>query len=81
MQYINSSGQLGSVLAARRKTAGISQSRLAAKLGISQNRLSELEALPGKLTVERLLVMLNLLGLELAVRERTVASKPSRIEW
>lgn len=81
MQYINSPAQLGKILAARRKTLNLSQQDLAARLGISQNRLSELERQTVRLTVERLLNLLNVLGLELVVRERTSASKASKIEW
>lgn len=80
MQHINSTMQLGKVLAARRKAMGFSQREFSAKLGLSQNRLSELETSADKLTAERLLVMLNLLGLELAVRDRA-ATKTTRSEW
>lgn len=80
MQYINSAVQLGRVLAARRKTLGSAQAELAAKVGISQNRLSELETSADKLTVGRLLTLLNVLGLELVIRERT-AAKSAKAEW
>jgi HTH-type transcriptional regulator / antitoxin HipB len=80
MQYINSAVQLGRVLAARRKTLGIAQTELAAKVGVSQNRLSELENSADKLTVGRLLTLLNVLGLELVIRERT-AAKTTKAEW
>lgn len=80
MQHINSSMQLGKVLAARRKALGFSQNEFSARLGLSQNRLSELEASADKLTVERLLAMLNLLGLEMAVRDRTT-TKAAKSEW
>jgi transcriptional regulator with XRE-family HTH domain len=44
------------MLAARRKALGLSQKELAIRLNLSQNRLSELELAPERLTVERLLV-------------------------
>jgi HTH-type transcriptional regulator/antitoxin HipB len=81
MQYINAPNQLGKILAARRKTLRLSQSEVAAKLGISQNRLSELEDRADKLTVDRLLSLLNLLGLELSVRQRSAVQDASRVEW
>jgi HTH-type transcriptional regulator/antitoxin HipB len=81
MQYVNAPNQLGKILAARRKTLRLSQSEVAAKLGISQNRLSELEDRADKLTVDRLLSLLNLLGLELSVQERSAVQDASRVEW
>jgi HTH-type transcriptional regulator/antitoxin HipB len=81
MQHINSSIQIGKILASRRKALGISQATLAAKLRISQGRVSELETRPGALTVDRLLVVLNLLGLELTVDEQAPKIKKTKVEW
>jgi HTH-type transcriptional regulator/antitoxin HipB len=79
MQHINSSIQIGKILASRRKVLGISQAVLATKLRISQGRVSELETQPGALTVDRLLVVLNLLGLELAVNELAPKAKQMKL--
>ncbi len=85
MQHINSSIQIGKILASRRKALGISQVALAAKLQISQGRVSELETQPGALTVDRLLIVLNLLGLELAIDELAPKAKKVKLskppEW
>lgn len=81
MNYINSPTQIGRILASRRKAMNLSQQAVAVRLGISQNRLSELEDHPEKLSVQRLLVLLNLLGLELAIRERAGSGKSARVEW
>jgi HTH-type transcriptional regulator/antitoxin HipB len=54
-QILTHSAQLGQILATRRRATKLSQRALAAKLAISQNRLSEIEANPGTLTVDRLL--------------------------
>ncbi len=81
MNPITTPTQLGRNIAARRKALHLSQQQLAAQLGISQNRLSELEAHPESLTLERLLALLNLLNLELTVRERSTSSGRKRIEW
>jgi HTH-type transcriptional regulator / antitoxin HipB len=81
MDAITTAIQLGRNLVARRKALHLSQQQLARQLGISQNRLSELETHPESLTLERLLVLLNLLNLELAVRERTGSSRARRLEW
>lgn len=45
----------------------------------SQNRLSELELQPGRFTVERLLLILAALDLELVVRTRETSTKAA--EW
>lgn len=71
--------QAGQLLVARRKALGFSQSQVAAGLGISQNRLSEIEAHPERLTLDRLISLAGLLGLELVLQEKTPASETS--EW
>jgi HTH-type transcriptional regulator / antitoxin HipB len=81
MDTITTATQLGRNLVARRKALHLSQQQLARQLGISQNRLSELEAHPESLTLERLLVLMNLLNLELVVRERTGSARARRVEW
>jgi HTH-type transcriptional regulator/antitoxin HipB len=70
MTHVNSATQIGGIIAARRKSLSLTQQELASKLGLSQNRLSELEAQPGTMTLERLLAVLNLLGLELQISDR-----------
>jgi|GEM_PF-675528 len=83
MHRINGPGQIGGILISRRKALGISQATLAAKLAISQQRLSELEKQPGSLTVERLMAWLNLLNLDISIDEsNAVRDKYStRVEW
>lgn len=71
--------QAGQILASRRKSLGLSQAAAAAGLGISQNRLSELEAQPERLTLDRLLSLASLLGLELVLREKPASADTS--EW
>ena len=80
-QILNHSAQLGQILASRRKALKLSQQALATKLTISQNRLSEIETNPGTLTIERLLDLCNLLGLELVIQNRPTAQRPSKTEW
>ena len=80
-QILTQSSQVGRIIAGRRKAAKLSQRALAAKLTISQNRLSELEKNPGKLTLDRLLAIANLLGLELIIKERTAADNAPTTEW
>jgi HTH-type transcriptional regulator/antitoxin HipB len=80
-QVLTHSAQLGQILATRRRASKLSQRALAAKLAISQNRLSEIEANPGTLTVERLLELAGLLGLELVVQDRPPTQRTAKAEW
>ena len=79
MHSINNPTQIGATLSGRRKHLKLSQTDVANRLGLSQNRLSELEAKPETLTVEQLLALLNVLGLEMTLSERTGGK--SRVEW
>jgi HTH-type transcriptional regulator / antitoxin HipB len=79
-QLLTNPNQLGEILRGRRKARRIPQQALAAKLGISQSRLSTLEADTAPLTLDRLLLLTKLLGLELVLQDRPdkPATKP---EW
>jgi HTH-type transcriptional regulator/antitoxin HipB len=72
--------QIGSTFVARRKVLGLSQSDIGAKLNLSQNRISELEANPETLTVAQLLALANILGLELRLATQT-SGKAEKVEW
>lgn len=79
-QVIQVPSQLGVLLRGARQKRGMSQQGLALKAGgTSQNRLSELELQPGRFTVERLLLILAALDLELVVRPRETSTKAA--EW
>ena len=81
-QVIQAPSQLGVLLRAARRKRGMSQQELALKAGgTSQNRLSELELQPGRFTVERLLLILAALDLELEVRPRDTSTKPAEWLW
>lgn len=84
-QILSTSAQLGQVLASRRRALKLSQQAVANKLGISQNRLSELEENPDRLTLDRLLALANVLGLELSIHDKAnrdqAASPPAAGEW
>jgi len=69
-QPVTQSAQLARILTARRRALKLSQKAVAAKLGISQNRLSEIEADPARLPLGRLLEIANILGLELVIQDR-----------
>ncbi len=79
-QVIRAPAQVGVLLKGVRRQKGLSQQELALKAGgTSQNRLSQLELQPGRLTVERLLLILAALDLELVVRPRENSIEPA--EW
>ena len=74
--------QLKPILVGYRKSQGLSQKALAAKLGVSQQTYQILEANPQKVTIERMFNVLTLLGVRLSLSE--VASSPiehSRDDW
>ncbi|HVY06516.1 MAG TPA: helix-turn-helix domain-containing protein [Burkholderiales bacterium] len=75
MQLLNGSNQLGHIIKARRKALGLTQQALASRLAITQNRLSQIEAAPGSLTFDRLVDLLNILGLDLMVQDRKPGKK------
>ena len=76
---VRTANQMGALLLSRRQTLGLSQQDVASRLGISQNRLSELEQKPGRLTLDRLLATAHLLGFELVLRP-TEKNQPTT-EW
>ena len=79
-QVIRAPAQLGVVLRSVRQQQDLSQQQLPLKAGgISQARLSQLELQPGRLTLERLLLILAALDLELVVRHR--ANNHDQAEW
>jgi len=80
-QILTHSAQLGQILLSRRRASNLSQRALAGKLAISQNRLSEIEADPGTLTVERLLELANILGLELVIQNKPSTHRSPKTEW
>lgn len=80
-QLLTTAQQLGPLLAARRRAKKLSQATVASKLGISQNRLSEIEADASALTAQRLLDVLNVLGVDLIVQDRPQGRPPKAVEW
>lgn len=76
---VTTPNQIGAILASRRKQLGLSQADVAARVGLSQNRLSVLEKNAGTLNARQMLALLNTLGLDLAINERS--GSKSRAEW
>ena len=77
---ITAPNQIGALLASRRKQLGLSQTDVAARVGLSQNRLSVLENDSAAMTARQMLALLNALGLDIAINERPSAAK-TRSEW
>ena len=79
-QIIRVPAQMAQLLIGLRRQQGLSQAALAQRAGgISQARLSALELNPGRFTLERLLLILAALDLELVVRPRR--RRPEPVEW
>lgn len=62
--------QLPTLLKAFRKQAGLTQGQLAARLGITQQTLSALERNANKVSADRLLQLLSLLGVDMLLQAR-----------
>ena len=65
MQTLFLPTQMQQAIVTRRKKLKLTQANVAARLGISQNRYSELESSIKLITLDRLLVLMSVLGLEL----------------
>lgn len=73
--------QLAPLLRAIRRQAGLSQADLAARLGVSHQAISQLEKQPERVTVERLMRVLSTLKIDLVLRPRETAAKPTTGDW
>ena len=79
-RVIRAPEQLGSLLRGARRQRNLSQQELGVKAsGTSQARVSQLELQPGRHTVDRLLLILAALDLELVIRPRETSDELT--EW
>ena len=69
-QILSVTDQAGPLLQAARKSAGLSQTALARRLGISQSRMSAMEFDPGSISLAQLLAMCSALNLELVLQTK-----------
>ncbi|HEF5869736.1 TPA: helix-turn-helix transcriptional regulator [Burkholderia cenocepacia] len=71
--------QLRPILVGFRKSAGLTQAQLAARLGITQQSYAQLEANPSAVSIERLFKVLNVLGVRmmLSLDERDAPAEAS----
>lgn len=77
---LSSAPQLSAHLKSLRKARGLTQAQLGALLGVSQNRIADIEKDPGAVSFEQLLHILHALGAQLAVRTATPAAD-SPADW
>ncbi len=76
-QYIvHAAEQLPTLLKAFRKEAGLTQVEAALRLGITQQTLSALERNAQKVSAERLLQLLSLLGVEMVLQKKSAKQVP-----
>ena len=75
-QPLTTTLQLGRLLNSARTAKGLSQSELAAKVGVGQSRVSHLEQHAEEMSVAQLMAWCAALGLEVSIGQRD-ASAPS----
>jgi HTH-type transcriptional regulator / antitoxin HipB len=83
-QSIATPYQMGQILAAGRRRAGLTQAEAAARLGVSQSRISTLETDSSALTLNQLLTLFGAYELQLQVLDRGSSppnSPPPALEW
>ncbi len=74
-QYaVHAAEQLPALLKAFRKEAGLTQGAAAARLGVTQQTFSALERNAQKVSAERLLHLLGILGVEMVLQGKTSSS-------
>ena len=73
---VRTADQLPALLQAYRKQAGLTQSEVALRLGVSQQTYSAMERNADKVGAARLLKLLNILGVELALGKPASAPAP-----
>ena len=69
--------QLPALIKGFRKQAGLTQGQLAERLGVTQQTLSALERNADRVSVDRLLQLLGILGVEMVLQPRSYHSGPA----
>jgi HTH-type transcriptional regulator / antitoxin HipB len=73
--------QLGQLLVSTRKQHKLTQTEVATRVGLSQNRISYLEKHPDEISVKQLLSWCSALELDLRLGERDTSDASSSSEW
>jgi HTH-type transcriptional regulator/antitoxin HipB len=76
---VRTAAQLPALLQAFRKQAGLTQADTALRLGVTQQSLSALERNAAKVSADRLLELLGILGVELVLRPADRSPAPSAV--
>ncbi len=76
-QPLTTTLQLGRLLSSARKAKGLSQSDLAAKVGVGQSRVSHLEQHAEEMSVAQLMAWCAALGLEVSIGQRDASAASS----
>ena len=74
---VRTAQQLPALLQGLRKQTGLTQAATALRLGVTQQTLSALERNAEKVSVDRLLQLLGILGVELVLRQAGPAPQQS----
>ena len=80
-QLVITTPQLGQLLLSTRKRHKLTQTAVANRLGLSQNRISHLEQHPDEISVKQLLSWCSVIGLELRLGERVEDESSNLAEW
>lgn len=86
-QILSIADQVGPLIQAARKSAGLSQTDLANRLSIKQSRVSAMELDPGSISLDQLMTICSALNLELQVQTKLRARSDSagnsavKAEW
>ncbi|NLC62046.1 MAG: helix-turn-helix transcriptional regulator [Gammaproteobacteria bacterium] len=81
VHIIRAPQQLGPLLRALRKQAGLTQADVAGQLGVTRQAVSELENRPESATFERLMKLCAVLGVEIALQPRATSRPAQAPEW
>ncbi len=73
--------QLGQLLVSARKRRKLTQTAVANRVGLSQNRISYLEKHPDEISMKQLLSWCSVLELDLHLGERETPVASSDVEW
>ncbi len=78
--HIRTPDKLRVALRRLRHAKGLSQSQFGSRIGLSQERISAIEAHPEKITTDQLLTLIMAMGMELVIKPRTTES-PAQDTW
>ena|SRR5690625_3602177 len=81
LHIVRAPQQLGPLLRAMHKQAGLTQADVAGQLGVTRQAVSELENRPESATFERLLKLCAVLGVEIVLQPRTTSRPSHTPEW